>query len=1374
MVGDNHQIMKWLKETVSIFNAQNARGKWLRFVSYSILTTIAAGLLITQVGVRFWIWPQIETRKADLEKAISEILGVQASIGEIHASWRFIRPAFEVKNIVFKGKNPDLKTGDKALLHIPELHGVLRWDSIFGLAPRFQELKNDGANIDLFRDKNGKWFVAGIEIPESSGDSNFIDWLMTENDFIIQNLNVDILDEFEKTTSLKTQVKKFELGNSGRSHYIRLLAFSELAKGDLSFEGDFKHRIFSKRNNWLNWYGDFTWNIQGIQLINALRMTKLPIKAKSGEVDAQGNFELNQGKMVGGSAKFAAQDIDLAWLGTKNNIQLANLQAEFENSSEGDLQFVTAKNLTWKFKSDAPEAPLHSLTNSSFGWAPNTLNKPLDTIAIRSPKVDLKELARLSSQLPLPKAWLNYVNELNPDGHLEKIEAIWHRGIASKSPLNLLSKAEPALSLKAQLNNVGWSKSSIGLPSVKGLTGTINNEKSSGALELNSQNLSFNSSELLNRNSTEFREATGTITWQKFNEQWLFGGKNLSLKNNDIDLSSQFLFTHSTAKKPDHLDLNLTVREAKLSAITSYLPLAAPKDFITYLSGTLIDGLAKNGEIQIKGNPEHIPYSTKNPGTFVFQTSIENGVYRPVPKDPKEIGQWPALTDIQGQIKMTGNLLSIDLPKAKYQNSQITDIKANADFSKTTPQIDVTSKAFGPANDFLQYMLATPILAKNAKDLKKLNITGKTQLDFSLQQILDAKGTTKFSALVDLEENAIQVDKKTIASVNRSKLTIKDSGFGETYINGQFLGGPITIKNLNNTGWGLSAKGAAEVSQIIGFAPNSGDPTEAEIKKQFKGKIAYQGELFEKNDVSPIKLNLDLKQAALDLPLPLSKPMGAPMTGQLSIDPKGDTLEWNLQLAQKLQSKGVVSNGTVIRHGLALGNSVATMPAAGTNITFDVDTLDGDAWATLLSKSTKDKTIKNLDPVQLPTGIETVSGKFKKIKFADRIINDFSLSATHTNNLWQANVSSAHIVGLIEWQGPHASLPSGEIKAKLSKLHIPDEESSQTLTTSLQKSTNTIPKLDITADNFILGTRNLGALEIKATSEAKTWNLDTLKIKHPSAAFNATGKWIMPDNNSLGQTDMKIEVLTDNGGELMKSLGYPKALEDGEGKLTGDISWQGAPYTFSKQTLSGDLNFEMVKGKLLQVDPGAAKLLGILSFQSLFKLAALNFEGGYGDAVSPGTYFDKISGSAKLRRGIARTEDFELNSNLAKISARGQVNLNRETQDLRTTIYPKLNLGSTSFAAFYFISPIIGLSTLVGQFLLTSGVNKALQADYLIQGSWKDPEIIPLDQKGQPTDPEMLKNIRRKKLLNEPTPKSNEPMGPILPNSTPATTPNLN
>ena len=238
---------------------------------------------------------------------------------------------------------------------------------------------------------------------------------------------------------------------------------------------------------------------------------------------------------------------------------------------------------------------------------------------------------------------------------------------------------------------------------------------------------------------------------------------------------------------------------------------------------------------------------------------------------------------------------------------------------------------------------------------------------------------------------------------------------------------------------------------------------------------------------------------------------------------------------------------------------------------------------------------------------------------------------------------------------------------------------------------------------------------------------------------------------------MNIEISSKDSGDFMSALGYPKALENGEGKLTGNVSWEGAPYSFNKKTLNGDLTLEVTRGKLLQVDPGAAKLLGILSFQSLFKLATLNLEGGYGEAFSKGTFFDKITGNAKISNGIARSQNLELISGLADVLTRGRVDLNEETQDLRITITPKLNLGTASVAAYYFINPFIGLSTLVGQYLISTGVNKIYKSDYLIQGSWKSPEVIALDQKGQPIDSEKLNTIRRKGLLQEP--RSNQEKG---------------
>ena len=61
----------------------------------------------------------------------------------------------------------------------------------------------------------------------------------------------------------------------------------------------------------------------------------------------------------------------------------------------------------------------------------------------------------------------------------------------------------------------------------------------------------------------------------------------------------------------------------------------------------------------------------------------------------------------------------------------------------------------------------------------------------------------------------------------------------------------------------------------------------------------------------------------------------------------------------------------------------------------------------------------------------------------------------------------------------------------------------------------------------------------------------------------------------------------------------------------------------------------------------------------------------------------------------------------------------------------------------------MGLGALVGQYLITNQINRNLQSDYLVQGSWEKPEVIPLDQKGQPIDAKTLDTIRSKDLLKE-------------------------
>jgi uncharacterized protein YhdP len=178
------------------------------------------------------------------------------------------------------------------------------------------------------------------------------------------------------------------------------------------------------------------------------------------------------------------------------------------------------------------------------------------------------------------------------------------------------------------------------------------------------------------------------------------------------------------------------------------------------------------------------------------------------------------------------------------------------------------------------------------------------------------------------------------------------------------------------------------------------------------------------------------------------------------------------------------------------------------------------------------------------------------------------------------------------------------------------------------------------------------------------------------------------------------------------------------------------------------------------VDTSGAQILDVLSLQSLFRFATLDLQGSLGNIASKGTSFNNINASFDVSNGLAQTKEFTMSLDQARVAMTGQINIPKQTQDLRVTIFPTIDATAGSLAAFA-INPIVGLSVLVGQYLITNQINRNLQSDYLVQGSWDKPEIIPLDQKGQPIDTKTLDSIRSKNLLKEQS-KPNTNSTPIL------------
>jgi uncharacterized protein YhdP len=259
----------------------------------------------------------------------------------------------------------------------------------------------------------------------------------------------------------------------------------------------------------------------------------------------------------------------------------------------------------------------------------------------------------------------------------------------------------------------------------------------------------------------------------------------------------------------------------------------------------------------------------------------------------------------------------------------------------------------------------------------------------------------------------------------------------------------------------------------------------------------------------------------------------------------------------------------------------------------------------------------------------------------------------------------------------------------------------------------------VTAERFEFKGKWLGRLELKAEPDGDEWRIDKLDIVNGHAQFRSTGAWRRTATGSLTSLHLKLD--TENLNALMGQFGYGDYLKRGSGQLEGALVWPGYPYDFSTSILAGTLRVEARKGQFAKIEPGAGKLLGLLSLQSLPQRALFDFR----DVFSAGFAFDRIHGDVKVTRGVLITDAFEIGGPAAFVSMSGEVSIPQETQSLVMHIVPEVGEG-IALAATLIGTPVLGLSTLLVSKLLRNPFGKVVAYEYQVTGSWDNPQVTRL------------------------------------------------
>src|SRR5439155_17182920 len=515
------------------------------------------------------------------------------------------------------------------------------------------------------------------------------------------------------------------------------------------------------------------------------------------------------------------------------------------------------------------------------------------------------------------------------------------------------------------------------------------------------------------------------------------------------------------------------------------------------------------------------------------------------------------------------------------------------------------------------------------------------------------------------------------------------------------------------------------------------------------------------------------------LPAPLRKPAEAalPLRYQTALATETlaagqsarDSLRFELgSVVQALYLRDVSGDTTKVLRGGVGVLEPAPSPSGGVSANISLASVNVDAWEAIAAKLWGGLTTTSAaggggdaaaDGGYAPTAIAL---RAQDVLIGSRHLSKVVAGVSQDDGLWRANVDAEQLNGYVEFRpARRGGGAAGRVYARLSRLSLPKSDADD-VAQLLDQQPSTVPALDIVVDDFELRGKRLGRVEVEAVNRLagegrdtiRDWRLTRLVMTTPEARFNATGNWaaLTPSGSTpAGSTptrrravlDFKLD-LTDSGAFLDR-VGTPKAVRGGKGSLSGQISWLGSPLAIDYASLAGQFNVAIEGGQFLKAQAGAARLLSVLSLQSLPRRLALDFR----DLFQEGFAFDNLRGDVGINQGVAHPNNLRMRGVQAVVLMEGNADIARETQDLRVIVVPEINAGTASLA-YAVINPAVGLGTFLAQVFLRKPLTQAGTREFRVTGPWADPKIDRVERKLGDPIPEIEAQTSPASAGNEP------------------------
>ena len=235
------------------------------------------------------------------------------------------------------------------------------------------------------------------------------------------------------------------------------------------------------------------------------------------------------------------------------------------------------------------------------------------------------------------------------------------------------------------------------------------------------------------------------------------------------------------------------------------------------------------------------------------------------------------------------------------------------------------------------------------------------------------------------------------------------------------------------------------------------------------------------------------------------------------------------------------------------------------------------------------------------------------------------------------------------------------------------------------------------------------------------WDIRRLDIFNRGGKISGQGMWTHAPGQE-GHTTIDVLVDIDNMGTVLSSLSVENAMKGAPTHASAKLSWQGMPFKPRLETLSGNVTSESGSGSFLQIEPGAGRLLSLLSMQHLLHRLTLDFR----DVLSQGFTFDSLFLSGTVENGLLTIPKATVFGSAATVVLGGKADIPNETLDAKAVILPAINAAGPSLA-LALVNPAVGIGTFLTQLILKDQLSNIFRVEYDIKGTFDNPILTKID-----------------------------------------------